>query len=323
MKLQVSVCMITYNHESYIAQAIEGVINQKMNFNYKLFIGEDCSNDNTRSICISYKNKYPDKIELIFTTKNDVYQNVKNIFDACFNSGAKYIAICEGDDYWTDPNKLQKQVDFLEAHTDYAFCYHHVQTIHEANFNNKKLEMKRDQPETSTIAELLRLNIWAHINSVVFRNQPILKNLPTWYSNSPSSDWALLALVTGDKKIKYFSETMSVYRQHATGMWSSQTEIQNIKRILNTARLLNTHLVKKKDKKHIYWTILCAYEELIKLYKPLNRTKAYYYAFLFKILNYYYAFIVRKDAAQGLSRKELMLKIKKGMKRRFMPKKIL
>ena len=103
--------MITYNHEKFIAEAIEGVVMQKTNFQFELVIGEDCSTDNTRAICIEYQKKYPDIIRLRLPETNQgmMLNWINNI-----NSGrGKYIALCDGDDYWTDPYKLQKQVDFM------------------------------------------------------------------------------------------------------------------------------------------------------------------------------------------------------------------
>ena len=111
----VAVYMITYNHENYIAQAIDSVLTQKTTFPIKIFIGEDCSTDRTAAICLKYKEKNPGKIEVTFNKQNiGPKNNAKQIFQACFVSGAKYIAMLEGDDYWTDPNKLQLQADFLE-----------------------------------------------------------------------------------------------------------------------------------------------------------------------------------------------------------------
>lgn len=125
----VAVWTLTYNHEKYISQAIESVIMQKTNFHFTLFIGEDCSTDNTRKICIKYANKFPNKIKLFLNEKNDIKKNAKTIYDACSSSGAKYIAMLEGDDYWTDPYKLQKQVDFLEANQDYSLCCHQCKIL--------------------------------------------------------------------------------------------------------------------------------------------------------------------------------------------------
>src|ERR1700739_2391661 len=113
MKPLISVCMITYNHEKYIAQAIESVLAQKTNFPVELVIGDDYSTDSTRKICLDYKKKHPDILKLRFPDKN--MGMMPNFIANLKECDSRYIALLEGDDYWTDPYKLQKQFDFLEA----------------------------------------------------------------------------------------------------------------------------------------------------------------------------------------------------------------
>lgn len=125
--LLVSVCMITYNQEDYISEAIEGVLMQKTTFPVQLVIGEDFSTDATRSICAEYQKKYPDSIRLLNNASNlGMIGNLKETILSCTGN---YIAFCEGDDYWTDPYKLQKQVDFLEANSEFAFCCHRYKRL--------------------------------------------------------------------------------------------------------------------------------------------------------------------------------------------------
>jgi len=124
-KLLVSIVTITYNHESFIAKTIEGVLIQKLNFQIEFIIAEDCSTDNTRAICQKYEKQYPQLIKLIISDNN--VGAVANERRAMLMAKGKYIAFCEGDDYWTDPFKLQKQVDFLESHHDYSVCFHRYQ----------------------------------------------------------------------------------------------------------------------------------------------------------------------------------------------------
>lgn len=117
----VSVCMITYNHELFIRNAIEGVLNQKTKFKFELIIGEDCSKDNTRNIVMEYENMYP---EIISAQYPHINRGMMSNFTIVMNSASgKYIALCEGDDCWTDPLKLQKQVDFLEENKDHGLVY--------------------------------------------------------------------------------------------------------------------------------------------------------------------------------------------------------
>lgn len=118
----VSVVMLTYNHEPYIRRAIEGVIMQKADFEFELIIGEDCSQDRTREICFEYQKKYPDKIRVLWWHKNvfGLGGNARRTRAYC---RGEYMAMCEGDDYWTDPHKLQKQVDVMRKHPDVSLCF--------------------------------------------------------------------------------------------------------------------------------------------------------------------------------------------------------
>lgn len=126
----VSVCCITYNHAPFIRKAIEGFLMQKVNFPIEYIIAEDCSTDNTLAICKSYAEKYPDIIRII-TSEHNV-GGIENERRAMLAAKGRYIALCEGDDYWTDPLKLQKQVDFLESHPDYSVTFHRYK-IHYLN----------------------------------------------------------------------------------------------------------------------------------------------------------------------------------------------
>lgn len=118
----VSVHMITYNHEPYIRQAIEGVMMQKTDFEFELVIGEDCSKDRTREICFEYQKKYPDKIRVLWWQENvsKFGGNERRVTARC---RGEYVAICEGDDYWTDPFKLQKQVDIMSRYQSVSLCF--------------------------------------------------------------------------------------------------------------------------------------------------------------------------------------------------------
>ncbi|MBA7699182.1 hypothetical protein ES703_107870 [subsurface metagenome] len=125
----VSARTITYNHAPYISQCIEGVLMQKTNFPFEYIIAEDCSTDGTREIVFDYAKKYPNTIKVITSGKNvGAHANAKRAFEAC---SGKYIAICEGDDYWTDPYKLQKQVDFLENNREYLLVHTNYVTVDE------------------------------------------------------------------------------------------------------------------------------------------------------------------------------------------------
>jgi glycosyltransferase involved in cell wall biosynthesis len=152
----VSVHMITYNHVTFIAQSIEGVLQQKTNFPVELIIGEDCSTDGTREIVFDYQKKYSDIIRVITSDKNIGAKN--NGIRTMKSCQGKYVAFCEGDDYWHHPYKLQKQVDYLESHPECGMVYssydvYHVKTGEKIKdfINYKKWEM----PDNMTICDIL------------------------------------------------------------------------------------------------------------------------------------------------------------------------
>src|SRR6476646_879599 len=121
--------LLTYNHEKYIRQCLDGILIQKTDFPFIVIIGEDCSTDLTAEICREYESKYPSLFQLHCNKVNNISVNSLNNWELCIASDAKYIALLEGDDYWTDPYKLQKQVDFLEAHLDFNICFHSVKVL--------------------------------------------------------------------------------------------------------------------------------------------------------------------------------------------------
>ncbi len=209
----VSVSMITYNHEKFIAEAIEGVVMQKTDFPFELVIGEDCSTDNTRAICIEYQKKYPDIIRLRLPETNQgmMLNWINNI-----NSGrGKYIALCDGDDFWTDSYKLQKQVDFMEANPDFAMCSHKVHTLMCGHLD-ENIEMERDVLTTTDIIK----KDWGLLTaSIIFRKEA--HKTPDWYYTVKNGDYALQLIVSLSGKIKFLPDYMAVYRQHLGGVSST------------------------------------------------------------------------------------------------------
>ncbi|WP_295200231.1 glycosyltransferase [uncultured Chryseobacterium sp.] len=247
-KLKVSIYMITYNQEKHIEESIESVVNQKTSFNYKLFIGEDCSTDNTRKICIKLKEKYPDKIHLILNEHNlGATRNAKNIFNLCFESGADYIALIEGDDYWTDPLKLQKQIDFLENNPEYSISFHKVKEVSTSGEEQYTVLNSPETEQTLTIEDLAKGNC-IHTPSVVFRKN--MEILPEWLPYSPIGDYPLHMLNAEFGLIKYFPEEMAAYRI-GDGMWSSQTRAFQLVNTLFALKLLITHFKQNKNVKKI------------------------------------------------------------------------
>ncbi|MEA5605161.1 glycosyltransferase [Nostoc sp. UHCC 0252] len=230
--MKVSILMITYNHENYIAQAIESILMQQTNFEYEVVIGEDCSTDKTRQIIIDYQNKYPKIIRLLLPDKNlGMHKNFIHTLQAC---QGQYIAILEGDDYWTSSEKLQKQVDFLDKNLDFAICFHNVLVFWQDNSYSPAIFL-HNQPKTSTIENLL-INNFISTPSVMYR-AGLVQEFPDWFYKQSMGDWTFHILNAQHGKIGYIDEVMSAYRVHAKGVWSSKSREWQIK---ETIRMLDT-----------------------------------------------------------------------------------
>ncbi|MCK4882472.1 MAG: glycosyltransferase [Candidatus Omnitrophica bacterium] len=214
-KPKVSVKVVTYNHEAYIAKAIESVLMQKVNFDYEIVIGEDCSTDNTRQIVVDYQRRYPQKIRLLLHEKNmgSRYNN-REVHKAC---RGEYVAILDGDDYWTSPDKLQKQVDFLDSHPGYSACFHNAQRIYE-NGRENCLYVRKKIKTPFTLEDLLEGYPFPTCSSV-YRNTRS-GEFPPEFDKIPFGDWPLHVLNAESGDLYYIDEVMSVYRVHEGGMWS-------------------------------------------------------------------------------------------------------
>jgi len=212
----VSVCVITYNHEKYIRQCLDGILMQKVNFPYEILIHDDASPDATADIIREYEAKYPDIIKPIYQTENQ-YSQGKSV--SRFNNDrarGKYIAQCEGDDYWTDPGKLQMQVDFLEAHPEYVGTAHNVSCVNEFGEPIKHSDFSKLHPDYKyTIKEMEKHILPGHINSLLFRNiflslSDEIKN--SYYSCNANGDEKIPLLLILHGNIWCSKEIMSVYR---------------------------------------------------------------------------------------------------------------
>jgi glycosyltransferase involved in cell wall biosynthesis len=237
--LVLSVGMITYNHENYIREAIEGVLIQKTEFKIELVIGEDCSTDSTRVICEEYAKKYPHIIRLLAAKKN--MGMIPNFIRTLKSCTGKYIALCEGDDYWTDPNKLQKQIGFMEKNPEYSFSFHAAGTL---NMETRNIEVHKYNCENGfrsfTLKDvILKGGGFMTTNTVIFKTE-FIRNLPEWFINSPTGDFALSLILSSQGKVAYFNDVMSVYRRGVPGSWTDTMKDKNQMRKLynNTEKML-------------------------------------------------------------------------------------
>jgi glycosyltransferase involved in cell wall biosynthesis len=225
----VSVCVQTYQHADFIAKCLDGILMQQTDFPVEIIVGEDESVDGTREICVHYAEKYPERIRLFLRSRgNVIYINGKptgryNFIENLKAAKGKYLAFCEGDDYWTDSFKLQKQVNFLENNPDYSLTFHdatvidaHDKILIESCISKK---VKVDQnPEDAFLRHIPTA-------TVMFRNY-LIKELPKEFYKVLNVDRLLFALLAQHGAIKYINDIKpSMRRIHPGGMWSSQAQV--------------------------------------------------------------------------------------------------
>ncbi|WP_303340819.1 glycosyltransferase, partial [uncultured Muribaculum sp.] len=235
----VSISCITYNHASYIKECIDGFLMQKTNFNFEVLIHDDHSTDGTEEIIKEYAKQYPDIIKPLFEKENQ-YSLGKPIGSAVWNlprARGEYIAICEGDDYWTDPYKLQKQVDFLESHPDYGMCYTKVKRF--VPKNNKFIDEWGGPNET--MDKLLIENTIPTLTAVF--HKAIYYNYLTEIHPSKRGwlmgDYPIWLYFAQNSKIKFINETTGVYRI-CTESASHSNDLEKIIRFNNSYHDIRT-----------------------------------------------------------------------------------
>lgn len=207
----VSVLMITYNHEKFIRDAIEGVLIQKTTFPVELIIGEDHSTDSTRDICMGYLNKHQDVIKVLNSEKNN--GGVFNFIRCLEECNGKYTAICEGDDYWIDSDKLQKQVDFLENDPDCVLVHTNKKVLVGEIIYNDQQESDKSG---STIEDLLLSNNISTL-TILVKTDILKKTGRNVFCYAKEKDWQMLDYplwidIALNHKIGFLNETTGVYR---------------------------------------------------------------------------------------------------------------
>ena len=245
--MKVSICCQTFNHEKYIAQCLEGFVMQKTNFDFEILVHEDASTDKTAVILREYESNYPELFKCVYQTENQFYKQ-NTLTNILFPMArGKYIALCEGDDYWTDPLKLKKQVDFLEGNPDYGICFHNIKLFNQETKEFSEDTITRNVDETTDVSELTKGN-YIHTPSVMFRND---FTIPDWFKESPIGDWTLYMLAIKDRKIKKMDEVMAVYRKHNEGIWSKKSKKHRILNTLKSFSLIYENLLLPKEVKPI------------------------------------------------------------------------
>lgn len=207
----VSVLLITYNQQDFIAQAIESVLMQKVNFPYEIIIGEDLGQDNARAICESYAAKH-DFIRVLPRTKN--LGVAGNWCDCAQHAQGKYMMMLDGDDYWTNPNKMQKQVDFMETHPECDICHTNADILY-MNTGAIKPSNKHDVPEGMILHDVMGGREQVTSSTMCLRAEAVKKHIPfDMYVNEdfPCEDWPTIAILSAYGEVRYLPVSTTIYR---------------------------------------------------------------------------------------------------------------
>jgi glycosyltransferase involved in cell wall biosynthesis len=211
----VSICIFTYNFEKYISEAIESVITQKTNFPIEIIIGDDCSTDDTQKIIEKYYAQYPNIIELNLSPINR--GGTHNWITTIKKAQGKYIALLDGDDFFSDPYKLQTQYDWLESHPEYSFCFHSVTEFYDDRIKDERVVIS--DKEIYTIADFLERGWFVRTGSTFFRNGLLPSNLPAWVYDFPYRfDTILQVMVTQHGDAYNIKKPLSKWRRHGKGL---------------------------------------------------------------------------------------------------------
>lgn len=230
----ITVIVMTYNHKEYIAKALDSIFSQKIKIDFDVLVHDDCSNDGTFEILQTYQNKYPGKIRVIHqeTRKFPIEGFNMMIFNHVVpHISSKYVAYCDGDDYWCDDLKLQKQYDFMEKHPEYSMCFHCAYQLRPNNDMSSKWFIK-DEGDIG-LQDLLNDKPGIPVaTSSLFVRSEVFKDFADWRKSYSIEDLPLYMTASIAGKIHRLKDIMCVYRQFSVGSWSSQN-------VGNTDRLIS------------------------------------------------------------------------------------
>ena len=222
LPLMVSICCITYNQIEYIRDALEGFVSQKTSFSYEVLIHDDASTDGTADVIREYAKRYPHMIKPILQTENQYSRGLTNV-SGTYNfprAQGRYIAMCEGDDYWTDETKLQQQVEFLEAHPDCSLVFHSAKVDVQGRAVTEHSMRPYEGDKRISSEEIIDKTSGYPTASLMFRTE-MVKDLPDFYNNAPIADIPLQLLAAARGWAYYIDKSMCVYRLGGAASWTT------------------------------------------------------------------------------------------------------
>ena len=284
----VSVHIITYQHVDYIRDAIEGVLMQKTDFPFEIIIGDDESNDGTREICIEYAEKYPDKIRLFLHKRENniaILGKPSHIFQYSYNSfnlRGKYVAGCSGDDYWTDPLKLQKQVEFMEGNEGYSMCFTDYSVIDSGNNIIDEDPLQNEEKCSRDLVDILGYKRLPQALTVLIRASSHPTKFPSDFFKIISEDKFIYSLVCSQGKAFFMDFKSGYYRMHIGAINSMKSTEYRLKHAINTNKKLKNIFKEKRESRAINYQNIKYYNTLFSIYYNEKRV----FKFICLNLNY-------------------------------------
>ena len=229
--IKVSVVCLTYNHENYIRQALEGFVTQKTDFPYEIIVHDDASTDKTADIVREYEKKYPEIIKAIYQQENVYSRGISPTKEFVFPvMRGEYIALCEGDDYWTDENKLQIQYDYMKNHPECSMCVHQA-TIHDCTNNSEKNLTECTEDREFSVEEIIVKGGGVFATNSILMKKHVYTDLPESLKAKGFGDFQLFINGALCGKVYYMARNMSVYNFGAEGSWTQRTMFKNNKAV--------------------------------------------------------------------------------------------
>ena len=245
--MKVSVSLVTYQHAQTARQAIDSVLMQETDFDVEVLIGDDASQDGTQEILKSYHSQpQPHRVRIFLRQQNAGDAGLSNVVATLDAAQGEYIAFLDGDDYWTDPQKLQQQADFLDAHPDCSLCTHRVQHLH----NTSRSILSPNAPQGAgcyDVGALILRNFSPKISTMLRRSA--LEDLPSWYRSTQvaSADWLLNVLVGRHGQIGFLDQVMAVHRIHSASVMANHGAVRMLSDKLAAIPLLQDSLPEKRQ----------------------------------------------------------------------------
>tara|TARA_Y100001954_G_scaffold24333_1_gene22180 strand:- start:19003 stop:19935 length:933 start_codon:yes stop_codon:yes gene_type:complete len=276
--MKLTVLILVYNHGEFLDKCLKSVFFQKCSFDFEVLVGEDCSTDNSLEICKKFEEKYPRQFKLFRRRKN--IGMLKNFYDLIENATGEYTVFLEGDDFWTNINKLEWQVKALESNLDCNICYHNVKMFFEKGLvGNEKLYVKKKQPLKVGVETVIESEVFMHTSSLMIRTE-MIKNSPPSFLDYSMADIPITIFALRDGSFAfYLDEVMSCYRKNIGGITFklNKERIKTVKNYILMYRDLNELLGFRYNKNFMY-AELKKFLELTSLYiKNENYTMALVY----------------------------------------------